>query len=127
MEETQILTNHASGARPLPARNRSPRKDANILESSFARVHMRRKRIQQVLFMLFRMAAIINGIGLFVVVFFIAGNGWKAITWEFSDAGADGFHDKRRHTALHRGNALPGHRGHCRCTAHRRCIRHLPQ
>jgi phosphate transport system permease protein len=33
--------------------------------------------------MLFRGAAVINGIGLFVVVFFIAWNGWQAITWEF--------------------------------------------
>ena len=84
MEETQILTNHLSGTTvTFSARTHSPGKETNILESSFARVHGRRKRIQQFLFMLFRMAAIINGIGLFVVVFFIAGKGWKAITWEF--------------------------------------------
>jgi phosphate transport system permease protein len=83
MEETQLLTNHSSGARPLPARTRPSQKEADILESSFARVHKRRKRIQQFLFMLFRIAAIINGIGLFVVVIFIAGKGWKAITWDF--------------------------------------------
>jgi phosphate transport system permease protein len=33
--------------------------------------------------MVFRVAALINGIGLFVIVSFIAWNGWKAITWEF--------------------------------------------
>jgi phosphate transport system permease protein len=55
----------------------------NILEASFERVHRRRKRIQQMLFMFFRIAALINGIGLFVIVFFIVWNGWKAITWGF--------------------------------------------
>lgn len=55
----------------------------NVLESSFERVHGRRKRIQRFLFMFFRMAALINGIGLFVIVFFVAWNGWKAISWEF--------------------------------------------
>jgi phosphate transport system permease protein len=84
MEDTQILTNAQSGtARTFSDRTPSPGKDNSILESSFKRVHARRKRIQQVLFMLFRAAAIINGIGLFVIVFFIAWNGWKAITWEF--------------------------------------------
>jgi phosphate transport system permease protein len=84
MEETQILTNNLSGTNgDNSARAHSPRKKNSILETSFARVHGRRKRIQQILFMLFRTAAIINGIGLFVVVFFIAWNGWKAISWEF--------------------------------------------
>jgi phosphate transport system permease protein len=84
MEKTQILTSLQSGAAgTFSARTDSPGKKNNILESSFQRVHGRRKRTQQVLFMLFRMAAIINGIGLFVVVFFIAWNGLKAITWGF--------------------------------------------
>jgi phosphate transport system permease protein len=81
MEDTQILTNNHLGVRPVPIR--ASEKRSHILESSFKRVHNRRKRIQQALFMLFRGAAIINGIGLFVVVFFIAWNGWRAITWEF--------------------------------------------
>lgn len=55
----------------------------NVLEASFERVHARRKRIQRFLFMLFRMAALINGIGLFVIVFFVVWNGWKAINWGF--------------------------------------------
>ncbi len=84
MEETQILINNQSGsAGSVSARSNSLGKGTNVLESSFKRVLGRRKRIQRILFMLFRMAAIINGIGLFVIVFFITWNGWKAITWEF--------------------------------------------
>ena len=84
MEETQILINHHSGTAGIfSVRTNLPEKKNNVLESSFMRVHGRRKRVQRSLFMLFRMAALINGIGLFVVVFFIAWNGWKAITWEF--------------------------------------------
>lgn len=84
MEETQFIANHHSGTAGIfSVRTDSPEKKNNILESSFARVHGRRKRVQRFLFMLFRMAALINGIGLFVVVFFVAWNGWKAVTWEF--------------------------------------------
>ena len=43
----------------------------------------RRKATQGVLFSLFRMAALINGIALFVVVFFVVKNGWRAINWTF--------------------------------------------
>jgi phosphate transport system permease protein len=81
MAETHILTNNQSGMQPVQIH--ASEKKINTLESSFNRVHGRRKRIQQVLFMLFRTAAIINGMGLFMVVFFIAWNGWEAVTWEF--------------------------------------------
>lgn len=57
--------------------------EKNIIERSFEQAHRRRKLIQQVLFMLFRLAALINGVGLFLIVFFIAINGYRAITWEF--------------------------------------------
>lgn len=57
--------------------------EKSILERSFERVHRRRKRIQRFLFMLFRTAALVNGVALLVVVAFITANGWKAITWEF--------------------------------------------
>ncbi|MDQ1330014.1 MAG: phosphate transport system permease protein [Thermodesulfobacteriota bacterium] len=50
---------------------------------SSGKVLGRRKRVQRFLFMLFRMAAIINCIALLLVVFFIILKGWKAITWEF--------------------------------------------
>lgn len=57
--------------------------EKNVLEAAFERVHARRKSIQRFLFMLFRMAAFINGVGLFVIVFFVVWNGWKAISWGF--------------------------------------------
>ncbi len=55
----------------------------NIIEHSFERVHRRRKLIQHVIFIIFRLAALINCAGLFLVVSFIALKGYKAITWEF--------------------------------------------
>lgn len=57
--------------------------EKSLLERSFERVHRRRKRLQRFIFMLFRMAALVNGAALTVVVAFITINGWKAVTWEF--------------------------------------------
>ena len=57
--------------------------EKSLLERSFERVHRRRKRFQQFIFMLFRTAALVNGAALLVVVAFITLNGWKAVTWEF--------------------------------------------
>lgn len=57
--------------------------EKNIIEHSFERVHKRRKFIQHVLFMIFRLAALINCTGLFLIVFFIGLKGYKAITWDF--------------------------------------------
>jgi len=57
--------------------------EKKIFELSFEKALVRRKRIQRLLFMLFRTAAIINCVALFLVVAFIFLKGWKAITWEF--------------------------------------------
>ncbi|MDP3283684.1 MAG: phosphate ABC transporter permease PstA [Desulfobacterales bacterium] len=57
--------------------------EKSLLERSFEKVHGRRKRIQRFLFMLFRMAALVNGVALLVVVVFIMLKGWRAVTWEF--------------------------------------------
>jgi len=44
----------------------------------------RRKKVFQALtFSLFRVAAIINGIALFIIVYFMVARGWRAITWTF--------------------------------------------
>ncbi|QTA83581.1 ABC transporter domain-containing protein [Desulfonema limicola] len=43
----------------------------------------RRKIVQQVLFIMFRGAALINGLALAAIVFFMVKNGWMAINWEF--------------------------------------------
>ncbi len=58
-------------------------KKKNIIQQSFERVHARRRLTQGVLFTIFRAAAMINGIGLAIIVFFMVKNGWRAITWEF--------------------------------------------
>jgi phosphate transport system permease protein len=43
----------------------------------------RRRWIEQGMFTLFRGAAWINGVALLIVVYFMAANGWKAISWTF--------------------------------------------
>jgi len=43
----------------------------------------RRKVFQTLTFSLFRVAAVINGIALFIIVYFMVARGWKAITWTF--------------------------------------------
>lgn len=43
----------------------------------------RRKWTQSVLFFFFRLAAGVNGLALFIVIFFIVKNGWRAINWTF--------------------------------------------
>jgi phosphate transport system permease protein len=43
----------------------------------------RRKLVQTAFFGLFRLSAAINGIALFVVVYFLVARGWRAINWIF--------------------------------------------
>ena len=43
----------------------------------------RRKALQAVLFGGFRLSAAINGLALFIIVYFMVANGWRAITWTF--------------------------------------------
>ncbi len=44
---------------------------------------VRRNLVQTLFFLVFRGAAVINGIALFIIVFFMVKNGWRAISWEF--------------------------------------------
>ena len=43
----------------------------------------RRKAVQGVMFWLFRIAAVINGLALAIIVYFLVKNGWRAISWDF--------------------------------------------
>jgi len=43
----------------------------------------RRGRVQGAVFLLFKLAAAVNGAALLVVVFFLVSRGWRAITWTF--------------------------------------------
>lgn len=43
----------------------------------------RRKFLQAMMFGLFRTAAVINGIALLIIVYFVVSKGWRAINWTF--------------------------------------------
>jgi phosphate transport system permease protein len=43
----------------------------------------RRKVFQALIFSFFRVAAVINGIALFIIIYFMVTRGWRAITWTF--------------------------------------------
>ena len=62
-------------------------KQANITTApgpnQFTSDRRRRKVFQTLAFSLFRVAAVINGIALFIIIYFMVTRGWKAITWTF--------------------------------------------
>jgi phosphate transport system permease protein len=45
--------------------------------------HRKRRFLQGFTFLVFRSAAVINGLALFVIVYFLVANGWRAINWTF--------------------------------------------
>jgi phosphate transport system permease protein len=55
----------------------------NILTGKAKGLSGRRKAVQGVMFWLFRIAAVINGLALIIIVYFLVKNGWQAISWEF--------------------------------------------
>jgi len=59
------------------------RETENIIEKAAARKQKSRKFMQGFFFTLFRIAAAINGLALFVIIFFLLKNGISAITWTF--------------------------------------------
>jgi len=66
--------------RPVDSRQRTSVR--RMLSGAAAR-RRRRVAIQRAVFFLFRSAAGINGLALAVIVFFMAANGWRAVTWTF--------------------------------------------
>lgn len=48
-----------------------------------ASLPFRRKFVERFLFALFKVAAAVNGLALFIIIFFMVKNGWQAITWTF--------------------------------------------
>lgn len=48
-----------------------------------ARFQNRRRIWQKIVFAIFRTGAVINGIALFIILFFMIKNGWRAINWTF--------------------------------------------
>jgi phosphate transport system permease protein len=43
----------------------------------------RRNYLQKIVFNVFRLAVLINGLALFIIVYFMIANGWRAINWTF--------------------------------------------
>ncbi len=56
--------------------------DVNTIASP-GRLMTRRRAFQRIAFASFRLAAVINGLALLTVVFFLVYNGWRAINWTF--------------------------------------------
>lgn len=57
--------------------------EKNVIEKAATRTRGRRKVIQGILFSFFRAAAAVNGIALFIIIFFLLKNGLSAISWTF--------------------------------------------
>ncbi|MFH2046740.1 MAG: phosphate ABC transporter permease PstA [Pseudomonadota bacterium] len=57
--------------------------DRNIVKK--AAPYLRRKRVltQTITFFFFRSAALINGLALIIILYFVISNGWRAINWTF--------------------------------------------
>ncbi len=55
----------------------------SVIQQAIEAGHHRRKWIQKILFAGFRAAALVNGIALAVILFFMIKNGWSAISWDF--------------------------------------------
>jgi phosphate transport system permease protein len=68
-----------------PQRTVAQRDNSHLLTAVAAPPDLRRRRRarQRALFLLFRCAALINGLALFTIVGFVIANGWQAISWEF--------------------------------------------
>ena len=49
----------------------------------FRKLLKRRNFLQKLVFLLLRSSAVINGLALFIIIFFMVKNGWRAINWTF--------------------------------------------
>ncbi len=57
--------------------------DNLIVKNTQNSFQKRKKIIQNIFFFLFRLSALINGLALVIVIYFIVSNGWRAISWDF--------------------------------------------
>ena len=53
------------------------------MSESVYSLQRRRNFLQKIVFNVFRFAALINGLALFIIVYFMVAKGWKAINWTF--------------------------------------------
>ena len=75
LETVPKRTTDKTGTSNVDGFMQAPRNNGTLLR--------RRTMLQQVVFVLLRGAAWINGLALFIIVFFMVKNGWRAINWTF--------------------------------------------
>jgi phosphate transport system permease protein len=78
LTKDQYAEKHGDDRRPAAKRT-----ETSVIQKAVEARHHRRKLVEQVLFTLFRAAALTCGLALFIIVFFMLKNGLSAITWEF--------------------------------------------
>lgn len=66
-----------------PAGAQTKARSGEPFAAEISRLRSRRRIRQQLVFSLLRLAAVINGLALLVIIFFMVKNGWKAINWTF--------------------------------------------
>ena len=78
------ITNRDLDKIEIEKEHRKPmEKSVSKIEDAAQKSFMRRRLKQKIVFSMFRGAAAINGIALFIIVFFMVKNGWRAINWTF--------------------------------------------
>jgi phosphate transport system permease protein len=64
--------------------SRSVLKNENVAQEGKPGYSRRKRRFfQGLMFLVFRIAAVINGLALLVIIYFLVANGWQAINWTF--------------------------------------------
>jgi phosphate transport system permease protein len=79
----QIDTTYIENDAGLPSKpGRTQKNDNAVLRASHSQ-QQRRKIFQSFMFWLFRIAAVINGTALAIIIYFLVARGWRAINWTF--------------------------------------------
>jgi len=77
------IATHADQDAGVLFSSRTAQKEKGMKPKPKAGLKNRRKAIQVVMFGMFRLAAVINGLALLVILYFLVVKGWRAINWEF--------------------------------------------
>jgi phosphate transport system permease protein len=60
-----------------------PKEEKDARQEKNGHSRRRRRFFQGFMFLIFRIAAVINGLALLVIIYFLVANGWRAINWTF--------------------------------------------
>ncbi len=74
---------HMGDLDALPEENLGNKAIKRIQKSGLEHSRSGRKFLQMFMFSLFRFAALINGVALLIIVYFMVSKGWRAINWTF--------------------------------------------